>query len=75
MTDYGTQFMNKTLEGFATMSGIRHHSRIPYSKEKNGIVERANKEVNRHIPNIMSDKECVANWPQMLGMTGKLLNS
>ena len=34
MTDYGTQFMNKTLEGFATLSEIRHHSSIPYSNEK-----------------------------------------
>ena len=38
-------------------------------------MERANKEVNRHIRNILSDKECVANWPQMLCMTEKLLNS
>ena len=75
MTDYGTQFMNKTFDGFSTLSGIRHHSSIPYSNEENGIVERANKEVNRHIRNILSDKECVANWPQMLCMTEKLLNS
>ena len=75
MTDYRTQFMNKTLEGFTTFSGIRHLSSIPYSKEENGIVERANKEVNRHIRNILSDKECAANWPQMLCMTEKLLNS
>ena len=29
----------------------------------------------RNIRNILSDKECVANWPQMLYMTEKLLNS
>ena len=29
MTDYGSQFINKTLEGFATLSGIRHHSSKP----------------------------------------------
>ena len=69
MTDYGTQFMNtdrpcKDLRHYR----IRHHISIPYSKEENGIVERENKEVNRHIRNILSDKECVANWPQMLCM-------
>ena len=63
MTDYGSQFMNKTLEGFAARSGIRHHSSMPHSKEENGIVERAN-----------IDKECVTNWPQMICMTEKLLN-
>ena len=66
MTDCGSQFMNATLEGYATLTGVRHHSTIPYSKEENGIVERANKEVNRHIRNISSDHECVKNWPQML---------
>ena len=38
-------------------------------------MERANKEVNRHIRNILADKEIVENWPQMLCMTEKLLNS
>ena len=68
------QFMNATLEGYATLSGVWHHSTIPYSKEENGI-ERANKEVNRHIRNILFDKECFKNWPQMLCMTVKLLKS
>ena len=48
---------------------------IPYSKEEKGIVERANKEVNRHIRNILADDECIPDWPQMLCMTEKLLNS
>ena len=44
MTDsYGSQFMNATLEGYATLSGVRHL--FSYSKEENGIVKRANKEV------------------------------
>ena len=47
---------------------------IPYSKEENDMVERANKEVNLHIWNILADKECVENRPQMLCMTEKLLN-
>ena len=39
---------------------------IPYSKEENGIVERANKEINRHIRNILADKELVENWHCMM---------
>ena len=56
MTDYGSQFMNMTL---AALSCVKHHASITYSKEENDIVERANKEVNRHIRNILSDKDCV----------------
>ena len=38
-TDCGSQFMNATLEGYATLSG----DTIPYAKEENGIVERMKK--------------------------------
>jgi len=40
---------------FANLAGITHLSSIPYSKEENGIVERANKEVNRPIRIILFD--------------------
>jgi hypothetical protein len=75
VTDQGSQFMNQTLQSFATLTGVRNHETIPYSKEENGIVEKANKEVNRHIRNILADKEIVENWPQMLCIKEKLLNS
>jgi transposase InsO family protein len=64
VTDQGSQFMNQTLQSFATLTRVRHHGTMPYSKEENGIVERANKEVNRNIRNILADKEFVKNWPQ-----------
>ena len=48
---------------------------IPYSKEENGIVERENKEINRHTRNILAEKECVDDWPQMFCVTEKLLES
>ena len=67
--------MNQTLIHLTTISDIRHHLSIPYSKEENGIVERANKEVNRHIRNILADTNCIHEWPQMLCMIEKLLNS
>ena len=42
MTDRGSQFINHTLSNFAMLTRVFHHSTIPYSKEENGIVERAN---------------------------------
>ena len=53
VTDQGSQFMNQTLQSFATLTGVWYHRTIPYSKEKNGIVEREIK-VNRHIRNILA---------------------
>ena len=38
-------------------------------------MERADKEINCHIRNILADKELVENWLQMVSMTETLLNS
>ena len=55
VTDFGSQFVNDLLTHFHQEKGIKHHTTIPYSTEENGIVESANKEVNRHIGNILFD--------------------
>ena len=52
-TNFGSQFMNQLLTQFNAETGIKHTT-IPYSKEENGIVERANKEVNMTKPELCS---------------------
>ena len=46
VTDFGSQIVNDLLTHFHQKTGIKHHTTIPHSKKENGIVERANKEVN-----------------------------
>jgi hypothetical protein len=75
ITDMGSQFINSTLDKFAKIANFTHLKTIPYSKEENGIVERANKEVNRHIRNILFDSEIRDNWSDFILLTEKLLNS
>ena len=75
MTDKGSQFMDDTLNKFANFAGITHLSSIPYSKEENGIVERANKDVNRLIRNIRFDHDVIDEWSCYLHMMEKLFNS
>jgi transposase InsO family protein len=76
VTDFGSQFMNQLLTHFNAETGIKHHTTIPYSKEENGIVERANKEVNGHIRNILFDKRHFKNWSRgLLCMTKRVLNT
>ena len=64
--------MNQLLTHFNAESGIKHHTAIPYSKEENGIVERPNKEVNRH--NVLFDKGHFKHWSRLLCMTERVLN-
>jgi predicted metal-dependent HD superfamily phosphohydrolase len=74
-TDNGSQFMNEMFEHLTREFGVNHIRTIPYSKEENGIVERANKEVNRHIRNITFDKNITDEWSDYLPMVERLFNS
>ena len=56
VTDFGSQFVNQMLTHFHKIIGVTHYMTIQYSKVENGIVERTNKEVNRHLRNVMYDK-------------------
>ena len=55
VTDNGTQFKNELTEALNTLLGLNHKFTFPYSKEENGLVERVNKEVMRHMRNILFD--------------------
>ena len=51
-------------------------SRSPTSKEENSIVERANKEVLRHLRAIIFDKRFVAKWGKHdLPMVQRIFNT
>jgi len=65
VTDQGTQFVNETLTEYLNVAGIFKIETIPYSKEENSIVERANKEVNRHLRNVIFDTRVIEIWKIM----------
>jgi transposase InsO family protein len=75
VTDNGTQFLNHMFTAMATHIGFAHFTSIPYSKEENGVVERANKEVNRHIRNILFDSLVQPSWAEHLELTAQLMNA
>ena len=53
LTDNGTQFFNELVEELFKVLGVQHMTILAYSKEENAIEERDNKEVNRHLRNIV----------------------
>jgi transposase InsO family protein len=48
-SDRGPHFVANLVKEFLKLIGTEHCLTMAYSKEENSIVERANKEVNRHI--------------------------
>jgi hypothetical protein len=47
---------------------------LAYSKEENSMVERANKEVMRHLRNILFETNVTKNWEDHLGTIMKIMN-
>ena len=75
ITDQRTQYVNAMFEEFMRMAKVTRIDTAPYSKEENGIVEHANKEVNRHLRYIMFDTGVKNQWAQCLPMVESLFNS
>jgi hypothetical protein len=67
--------MNDLFKSIANIEGITHVRTIPYSKEENGLVERANKEINRYLRNIMFDRNIYNEWSDYIPLIEKLFNS
>jgi hypothetical protein len=69
-SDRGTYFVNSLL-----LVGTDHCLTLAYSKEKNALVERANKEVNRHLRAFTFDSYPIHNWRLALPMVQRIMNA
>ena len=75
-TDRGTQFSSNLMRDFVSIWGMDHKMTIADSKEENGIVERANREVFRHLKNILFEKNVVSHgWAQYVPLVQRIMNS
>jgi transposase InsO family protein len=61
-TDRGTAFHNEVVEELLRMTGVEQSLTTAYSSEENGIVERANQEVLRHLNAILFDSRVHDKW-------------
>ena len=75
LTDGGTQFDNRWVHDLTNSLGTEQVTTTAYSKEENATVERANKEVVRHLQNILFDQGTLADWPKRLIEVQRIINS
>jgi transposase InsO family protein len=75
VTDSGSQYCNQLFTELARLAGFDHLKGTPYSKEENGIVERANKEINRFLRNLIFDRDIQKEWSEYIPLIMKLHNA
>jgi hypothetical protein len=75
LSDNGTQFVNNTCDELTKLLRISHKLTTPYSHEENAIVERANREVMRHLRAIMFDRNITVEWSDMLPLVQRIMNA
>ena len=74
-TDNGTQFLNGIIQQVTKYFGVTHNTSIPHSHEENGIVERANKEVLRHLVAYLFDQRINQRWSWAIPMVQRIMNT
>ena len=75
ITDCGANFKSDLMASLMERLGTNHFLTDPYSKEMNGIVERVNKEVLRHLRAIIFDHRLAAKWSKYLPLVQRLINT
>jgi len=75
LSDNGTQFVNNLIEEFLKLCDVEHLTTLAYSKEENTIVERANKEVMRHLRAIIFEKKSITDWWKYLPIVKRIINA
>jgi hypothetical protein len=60
--DGGTEFANMGIRELFLACGVKDIKTLAYSKEENSLVERANKEVMRHLRNLVFSHNEIAKW-------------
>ena len=74
-SDNGTQFNNELISCLTELMITDQVKIIPYSHEENGIVERANKEILRHLRAIVFDRKIQTYWSIALPLIQRLINT
>ena len=75
LTDNGTQYLNTLSTILYDLMYTDHITILPYSHEENSIVERANREVNKHLRSIIFDRKIKTQWSIVLPLVQRVMNT
>ena len=75
LSDNGTQYANETIAELTKLMGVDQQFTQAYSHEENALVERANKEVMRHLRAIVYERKIKEEWYLYLPLVQRIMNS
>ena len=74
-SDNGTQYTAQLVKQLLQLVGTTPEFTIPYRPESNGIVERANQEIGRHLRAIVFDRRLRSCWSETLPLVQRIVNA
>ena len=74
-SDNGPHFIAEIIRQFLLLVGVKHCLTLAYSKEENAIVERYNKEVNRHLRALIFENLSLTDYKKSLPFVQRILDS
>jgi len=72
-SDHGTEFNNSCTSELLKLLGVKHELTVTDHPASNGLVERRNAEVARHIRNFVNERE-IYDWSSCLPIVQRILN-
>lgn len=75
LSDNGPQYVNSIIDELLYVLGTEHQLTLTYSHEENSIVERANKEINRHLRALIFHQNVITRWSLSLPLVQRIFNA
>ena len=74
-SDNGQQYAADLIADLLNLLHISHRFTLPYRPQANGIVERSNKEILRHLRAILFDQRTRDQWSTSLPLVQRIINT
>ena len=75
LSDMGTEFINSIVDELLKLMKVKKLDILAGSKKQNSIVERRNKEVIRHIRQIIESEKVKDHWSDASPLTQRIMNA
>jgi hypothetical protein len=74
-SDNGSHFANHIVNDLLKLLNVEHRCGIPYRSQIQGIVERLNQEIMRHLRAIIFDCRVINQWSMYLPFIQRIINN